>query len=462
MAVAIKQLPGDVRTRLEKLFDEGLLKEGDLDLRSITVFASLNEGLQQRVMAHLEGERIYVANARSKSGFLIATCDKAKTGCLDARGLGAIDPWRTALVAMATPKMKVHELKPERDWIDQAESSVIKIQVSLGSSVEAELGVPNVTVEVPLTETASAIKAKLAAMGVKSIPVNKMKLNIDPLGFLKDRYSFAYYNLKDGIVCTLSERKRGGIKYRADHSVMPKKPCREQTKSAEEKVGGASRTNGVQAITLPGDSGAKAPGLPTMPKLGGLPGLPGLQGLPGLPGLPGFGGMTAAGPGQMPGFAGLLGGARPAGAAPVAFRGMPGMPTGMPALPGQPKAGPAPGSLESMMPGLDLSKLDLTKGGALPGLPPLNADPKAAAMAFVAKQMGAPPSAGETQLTAKTPGPPPMPAAATSPDGAGAQAEGMGMPGGCGMPGGVIPNGMAPQMGATAKGGMPLAPPMAS
>merc|ERR1712048_566692 len=112
--VAIKQLPGKIRERLEKLFEEGLLKDNDLDLRSITVFASLNEGLQDRVMTHMENERIYVANARSKSGFLIATCDKAKTGCLDARGLGAIDPWRSALVAMATPKQKMFELEPER------------------------------------------------------------------------------------------------------------------------------------------------------------------------------------------------------------------------------------------------------------------------------------------------------------------------------------------------------------
>ena len=44
---------------------------------------------------------------------------QAKTGCLDARGLGAIDPWRTALVAMATPKQKLVELKSEQDWLDE-------------------------------------------------------------------------------------------------------------------------------------------------------------------------------------------------------------------------------------------------------------------------------------------------------------------------------------------------------
>merc|ERR1719517_191659 len=129
--VAIKQLPAKIRERLEKLFEEGLLKDNDLDLRSITVFASLNEGLQDRVMTHMENERIYVANARSKSGFLIATCDKAKTGCLDARGLGAIDPWRSALVAMATPKQKIFELENERDWLDKYGSDPVKLTVDV-------------------------------------------------------------------------------------------------------------------------------------------------------------------------------------------------------------------------------------------------------------------------------------------------------------------------------------------
>merc|ERR1712151_1409499 len=206
--VAIKQLPGKIRERLEKLFEEGLLKDNDLDLRSITVFASLNEGLQDRVMTHMENERIYVANARSKSGFLIATCDKAKTGCLDARGLGAIDPWRTALVAMATPKQRQIDLKSERDWLDENDhKDFIKIHVDV-SKVESELGVPNVTVELPLTETSAAIKSKLVAMGIKSIPANRMKFHNDTVGFLKDRHSFAFFNFNDGATITISERKR--------------------------------------------------------------------------------------------------------------------------------------------------------------------------------------------------------------------------------------------------------------
>merc|ERR1719183_1000737 len=221
--VAIKQLTPKIRDRLMKLFDEGLLKDNDLDLRSITVFASLNEGLQDRVMTHMENERIYVANARSKSGFLIATCDKAKTGCLDARGLGAIDPWRSALVAMATPKQKLVELEPERDWLDKYGTDSIKVHVNVGIC-EKEVGMPRVTVEVSLADTAAAVKSKLASMGIESIPTNKMKLHQEEAGFLKDRYNLAYYNLKDGVELDLSTRIRAGVKLRKDHAVPLKRP----------------------------------------------------------------------------------------------------------------------------------------------------------------------------------------------------------------------------------------------
>jgi len=352
VSVAIRQLPGDIRERLEKLFEEGLLKEGDLDLRSITVFASLNEGLQARVMNHMESERIYVANARSKSGFLIATCDKAKTGCLDARGLGAIDPWRTALVAMATPKPRQFDLKPERDWLDENEDKeTIKIHVDT-SSVESELGVPSVTIELPLTETSAAIRAKLVAMGIRSIPANRMKFNANPIGFLKDRHNFAFFNLEDGVKITLSERKRAGSRFRKDHTVMPKRP-KTQPAPGENPVdalknlaAGKSASGGLPAL----------PGLPKLPGLPGLPGMtmPGLGGLPGLPGLPGLGGLTM--PGGMAGLAALGKGG-----------GLPGLPGlgGLPGLPGMTMPGAGAGGAADPMLAMK-AMLDKMKAGGLP------------------------------------------------------------------------------------------------
>jgi len=379
VSVAIRQLPADIRERLEKLFEEGLLKEGDLDLRSITVFASLNEGLQARVMNHMEGERIYVANARSKSGFLIATCDKAKTGCLDARGLGAIDPWRTALVAMATPKQKMIDLKPERDWLDKYdEGHVIKIKVNV-KSVEGELGQEEVTVELPLSETAAGVKAKLVALGVKSLPANRMKLHTDPVGFLKERFSFAFYNLEDNVTLTLSARKRAGTRFRADHTVMPKRP---KTQAAEAPAPAAAPAgNPLDAFK---QQMPKMPALPTLPKLPGMPGLPGnfggAFGLPGLPGMPQLGGMSGPSPGLggMPGMPGMP----MMGKAPMSMAGLLGPPGGMPnmgmgamgkagsmGLPGGPPGGP-PASVSAflgksgMMPGAPMGAM--AKGGGAP------------------------------------------------------------------------------------------------
>jgi hypothetical protein len=329
--VAIKQLPGKIRERLEKLFAEGLLKENDLDLRSITVFASLNEGLQDRVMTHMENERIYVANARSKSGFLIATCDKAKTGCLDARGLGAIDPWRSALVAMATPKQKMIDLEPERDWLDKYGTDPIKLHVNLGAC-EKEVGMPRVTVEVPLDDTAQAIKSKLSSLGVESIKVNNMKLHNDTVGFLKDRYTLAFYNLLDGAEVELSKQKRAGVKFRKDHAVPLKRP------RTQERQAGAA-LDALKKDGLP-DARAKAGGLPGLPGLPSLPGFGKAGGLPGLPSLPGLGGTS---PGGLAGLAGL-----------PKFPGMP----GLGGLPGMPKAGGMP---------------DLAAMAKLPGMPDLSA-----------------------------------------------------------------------------------------
>jgi len=499
VSVAIRQLPTDIRERLEKLFEEGLLKEGDLDLRSITVFASLNEGLQARVMNHMEGERIYVANARSKSGFLIATCDKAKTGCLDARGLGAIDPWRTALVAMATPKMKLIDLKPERDWLDEHdEDAVINIQVNLGSDVEGELGVPSVTVQLPLTETSAAITAKLVAMGVKSIPANKMMLHSETIGFLKGRYTFAYYNFKDGVTLALSQRKRAGARFRADHTVMPKRP-RTQTAPAAPAAPAAAPSAADALKNLTAATAATLPGLPNLPKLpsmptagaGGMPGMPnfptglpnlaGLPGFPGMTGLPGAGGTNPAATPPKLGAPGLLGGLG-TGPAPGLGGTMPGFNGTGPLASMMGDLAKAKASLPGGLPGFSMPSLgDLAKAGGLPGLPPPGADPKAAAMAFMAKMGGgAPPGLGMSGPGIGGPGAPP--AVGMSGPGVGGPGAPMGFamggPGGAplskaGGPGFAMPKmpmdmasagppgmggggcGMVP-CGATPKGGAPM------
>jgi len=369
VSVAIKQLTPKIRERLEKLFTEGMLKENDLDLRSVTVFASLNEGLQDRVMTHMENERIYVANARSKSGFLIATCDKAKTGCLDARGLGAIDPWRSALVAMATPKQKQVELEPEREWIDKKGSEPVKLHINVAAA--PEVGQPRVTVEVPLTESSEAVKRKLSSMGVDSIKVNLMKLYTESVGFLKDRFTLAYYNLADGAELELQKRVRGGQVLRKDHAVPLKRPKTHEkaaAAAAEAAAAAAKPAAGLPGLPLPGLA-ASLPSLPGLPKLPGLTppaagaaALPGLPKLPGMPGLPGGAGLPGLAAPKMPGDAAGL----------PKMGGMPGLPggAGMPGLaaPKMPDFGACGGMPKlgmSGMPGMAAPKM----GGAPCGMP---------------------------------------------------------------------------------------------
>ncbi|CAE7502234.1 SRP54, partial [Symbiodinium necroappetens] len=103
------------------------------------------------------------------------------------------------------------------------------------------------------------------------------RLHNEPVGFfLKERFTFAYYNLSDGITLTLSQRKRAGSKFRRDHTVMPKRPKAPPPEKKPEPAPGAKA--GLPSL----------PGLPELPKLPSLPGLPGMPGMPGMPGLPGM------------------------------------------------------------------------------------------------------------------------------------------------------------------------------
>merc|ERR1712185_653220 len=102
------------------------------------------------------------------------------------------------------------DLEPERDWLDKYGTDPIKLHVNVGSC-EKEVGMPRVTVEVPLNDTAAEVKKKLATLGIESIPVNKMKLNNEACGYIKERYTLAYYNLKDGDELALEKQARAGV-----------------------------------------------------------------------------------------------------------------------------------------------------------------------------------------------------------------------------------------------------------
>merc|ERR1719482_1760469 len=109
-----------------------------------------------------------------------------------------------------------------------------------------------------------------------------MKLHTEPTGFLKDRYTLAFYNLVDGAELDLTVRARAGVKFRKDHAVPLKRPRTQERQAAAP----------LDSLKKDGKADAKAGGLPGLPALPGLPkagGLPGLPGLPALPGLPSSG-----------------------------------------------------------------------------------------------------------------------------------------------------------------------------
>merc|ERR1712151_1071631 len=93
-------------------------------------------------------------------------------------------------------------------------------------------------------------------------------------GFLKDRHSFAFFNLADGVKLVLSERKRAGNRFRKDHTVMPKRP-KTQPAPGEASPVDALKNLAAGKATGPAPGGALPAGLPGLPKLPGLPGLPG-------------------------------------------------------------------------------------------------------------------------------------------------------------------------------------------
>lgn len=217
---AIGEFANEVRDRLLKFYTEGILKRGDLDTKALQILSGLKTDLQMKVLQHMETEKMSLATSRSKSGFMVSVIEKAKQGSLDAKGFGSIDPWRQQLIAQSLPKRGLIDLVPEEAWLEECGYEAEKIVVDV--SIDKEVGVPTVSMEMGLTETSASIKQRLKAMGVK-LPVNKMKLKTASVGYLKDKYTLAYYNITGGQAFELCMKERGGFEHKKDFSVPPKK-----------------------------------------------------------------------------------------------------------------------------------------------------------------------------------------------------------------------------------------------
>jgi len=242
------------------------------------------------------------------------------------------------------------ELVPERDFLEEkVESDNAVVSFTLDASIiSGDIGTQTLSMEFPLTETVTAIKAKLVAMGAKRIPSNKMTVYSDIVGYLKERHSFAFYNFTGSQVLQLGERKRAGVRFRADHTVLPRRPSKQPKGIEKEPAVPTTTTTTTSSVINPNQ--LKLPAGLSVPA-GGFPNL--LSGNSILGSMPGAGGVPANPLSQLGGVGQLLG--------PKA---------GLPALPGMQGLGLGGGLAKAGLP-------------SLPGLPPIGADPKAAAMALM-------------------------------------------------------------------------------
>lgn len=61
-----------------------------------------------------------------------------------------------------------------------------------------------------LRDTIGQLKSGIA--GAVGLPANKQKLSRDGVGFLKDEYSLAHYNITEHVLLILGVKERGGGK----------------------------------------------------------------------------------------------------------------------------------------------------------------------------------------------------------------------------------------------------------
>lgn len=202
----MKALPQVSREKLEKLYDDGTLKVGDLDHKSIVTLQQLTESLQLKVIEYLEVERLFLANSRSKAGFLVSACDKAKKGELDARGFGALDPWRPQMIAECTPRPKIN-LTRESDWLGNFPDGHV-IQITITSENNSSVSVP-----VDLAQGVSLTKDSVyRAIPDPQFSRSRLKLVHPIYGSLRDDRTLAYYNIGDKDSLGVKIKKRGGKK----------------------------------------------------------------------------------------------------------------------------------------------------------------------------------------------------------------------------------------------------------
>jgi hypothetical protein len=198
----MKLLPLSSRERMSKLYDDGTLKTGDLDHKSIITLQQLTEPLQLKVIEYLQTERLFLANSRSKAGFLVSACDRAKKGELDARGFGALDPWRAGLIAECMPKVAIN-LIPEDDYVQRQDNPSLNLTIAQDDALFG--------VRVSFSDSFSIIKDSVYGRLVSpNFTRSRLKLVHPVYGSVRDDRTPGYYNLTEGETLTVKVKARGG------------------------------------------------------------------------------------------------------------------------------------------------------------------------------------------------------------------------------------------------------------
>lgn len=102
-------------------------------------------------------------------------------------------------------------LLSEEAWLaKQGNTALVRIRLPNHANTEWLLQGQEVEMKAPLKRSVAKLKGVITKL-VK-IPVNKQKLWVEGVGFMKDKMSLASYNIGDGCVVKLEVKERGGRK----------------------------------------------------------------------------------------------------------------------------------------------------------------------------------------------------------------------------------------------------------
>ncbi|CAE7794120.1 unnamed protein product [Symbiodinium sp. CCMP2592] len=152
------------------------------DHHAMSSLVHLSPDLQDRVLTYIDNTKVYFMNARSKSGYFVSACDKARRGALDEKGIGAVDPWKDHLLSIARPQVRPIDLVPEAEWLERFPDA---LEFIIGVPADEKVQVSYIRLSLLLSHTIASVKKKLADIGIR-IPIPKMRLREARVGFMAD------------------------------------------------------------------------------------------------------------------------------------------------------------------------------------------------------------------------------------------------------------------------------------